>query len=48
MQEVQPVLVLRALGCAKLELMVRDSNEGVISFYQGQGYEQGDSEGDRS
>ena len=31
---------LRALGCAKLELMVRDSNEGVISFYQGQGYEQ--------
>ena len=30
---------LRALGCPKLELMVRHSNTEVLSFYQGQDYQ---------
>ena len=30
---------LRALGCPKLELMVRHNNSEVLSFYQGQDYQ---------
>ncbi len=31
---------LRAVGCPKLELMVRDSNAGVISFYKKNAYQE--------
>ncbi len=30
---------LKALGCPKINLMVRESNTGVISFYRKNGYE---------
>jgi ribosomal protein S18 acetylase RimI-like enzyme len=33
---------LRALGCAKINLMVRSSNEAVIAFYQHLGYQRDD------
>ena len=29
---------LKHLGCPKIDLMVRDSDEGVISFYRKTGY----------
>ena len=31
---------LRARGCRKVELMVRNSNDGVIGFYEAIGYGQ--------
>lgn len=31
---------LKHLGCPKIDLMVRDANEGVISFYRKIGYKE--------
>jgi len=33
------VLKLKALGCPKINIMVRDSNKGVISFYEQIGFQ---------
>ena len=32
--------LLLAMGCPKVQLMIREGNEGVLGFYEGLGYEQ--------
>ena len=31
--------LLREMGCPKVQLMVREGNDGVLGFYAAQGYE---------